>query len=280
MLKTLATRRTLTVLMGALVAVSAAACAGKAPNAAGGAGANGQAQAGAPMAAPGVGVNPGNLTSAPAPAGASGGAVQINDPANFPFVDPMADRATDRFFNGQWGVNGGYIEQAQGARISSLTFRQYNGGAFGTNDGVAPGHYRADVSAWVYQRSDQYPEMVGAPLGILGYAPYFINETKYLLVTAKPKSLEVWAVDGNQPGTEWPLANRLWKEDLATEIGVGSPVTWAVEVDTNAHTAKIWANGEEKTTITHPMLTNAGQHVALVSNGNYVHYQDLKLFAM
>jgi hypothetical protein len=232
------------------------------------------------MAAPGVGVNPGTLPAAPAPTGASGGQVQLNDPSNFPFLDPMQDRGTDLFFNGQWSINGGYIEQAQGARRSSLTFRAYSGNAFGTQGGAAPAHYRADVSVWVYQPSAQYPDMVGAPLGILGYAPYFINETKYLLVVAKPKALEVWAVDGNQPGTEWPLSQRLWKQDLASDLAVGAPVTWSVEVDTNAHTAKIWANGEEKTTVTTPLIANGGQRVALVSNGNYVHYQDLKLFGM
>lgn len=280
MFNNLATRRMLPWLVGSALISGLVACNSQAPNAAGG-GAGQPGAPGAPVAAPGVGVNPGTLTGAPAPAGASsGGAVQLNDPANFPFVDPMADRNTDLFFSGQWGINAGYIEQAQGARRSSLTFRQYNGGAFGTAGGQAPARYRADVSVWVYQPSAQYPDMVGAPLGILGYAPYFINETKYLLVVAKPKTLEVWAVDGQAPGAEWPLSNRLWKQDLAAELAVGAPVSWSVEVDTNAKTAKIWANGEEKTTISHPMLTNSGQRVALVSNGNFVHYQDFKLYGL
>ncbi|MNS74022.1 hypothetical protein D3C72_1074850 [compost metagenome] len=277
-----ATRRALPWVVGALLLTTMAACNNQAPGSASpNGGGAGQTAGQGPVAAPGLGVNPGNLTGAPAPAGAaSGGAVQLNDPANFPFIDPVAEKATDLFFNGQWGINGGYIEQAQGARRSSLTFRQYAGGAFGTPNGVAPAKYRADVSVWVYQPSAQYPDMVGAPLGILGYAPYFISETRYLLVVAKPKTLEAWVVDGQSPGTEWPLSNRVWKQDLATELAVGAPVTWSVEVDTNAKTAKIWANGEEKTTVTHPMLTNAGQRVALVSNGNFVHFQDLKLYGM
>ncbi|MFP5501694.1 MAG: hypothetical protein ACLGIN_04340 [Candidatus Sericytochromatia bacterium] len=271
-------RTSKTLFAAALIAALAACSTGSPANPGGQPGQPGQP--GAPMAAPGLGTNPdGSAAGAPPPSGASGGAVQLNDPANFPFVDPTSEqgKASQRFFEGTWGINGGYIEQSQGARSSSLTFRQYAGNQLGAG-GVAPARYRADVTAWVYQQNAAYPDMVGAPLGIIGYAPYFRDETHYLLVVAKPKALEVWAVDGFVPGTEWPLTNRLFNQPLETELGVGSPVAWSVEVDTNANSAKIWANGSELTTVTHPMLQNAGHRVALVSNGNFMHWQDFKLY--
>lgn len=280
-------KRTIMPLM--LGAALLAACSGGSPNAAGGnAGGKtgpGGTAAGAPVAAPGVGTNPTNVgPAAPPPAAAQNQAtVAFNDQAaNGLFVDPVPDtsKATNLFFGGQWAVNGGYLEQSQGARTSSLSFRQYVGDGFGTQGGVAPGRYRADVSVWVYQPSAQHPDMVGAPLGILGYAPYYISETQYLLAVAKPTTLEVWAVDGQQPGTEWPLSNRLFKRDLATPLTVGSPVAWSVEIDTAAQSAKVWANGEELATVTHPLIQDRGQRVSLISNGNFVHFQDFKVYRL
>jgi hypothetical protein len=199
-----------------------------------------------------------------------------------PFVDPLSDaaRATGVFVSGNWVTHGGYLEQNQGAVSSSLSFRQYVGPGFGTAGGVAPERYRADVSVWVYQPSAQYPDMVGAPLGILGYAPYYLDETRYLLAVAKPTSLEVWAVDGYRPATEWPLTARLLKRDLEVPLDVGTPVAWSVEVDTAAQSARVWANGNELGAVTHPLLGNREPRVALVSNGNYLHFQDFKVYRL
>lgn len=241
------------------------------------------AHANAPVAPEGPGTNPLELgPAAPPPAAAQNqAAVTFKDEAtNGLFADPVGDgaKATNRFFGGQWAVTGGYLEQSQGARMASLSFRQYVGDGFGTQGGVAPGHYRADVTVWVYQPSAQYADMVGAPLGILGYAPYYLDETHYLLAVAKPGQLEVWAVDGQEPGTEWPITNRLYSRNLATPLQVGSPVAWSVEVDAATQSAKVWANGEELTTVTHPMLQDRGQRVALISNGNFLHFQDFKVY--
>ena len=297
-------KRSITPLL--LGAALLAACSGGSPSAAGGPGgtsgpgATGGATAGggaavnapdrgahanAPMAPPGPGTNPTNVgPGAPPPAAAQNqAAVAFNsDAANGLFIDPVSDasKATNLFFGGQWAVAGGYLEQSQGARMASLSFRQYVGDGFGTQGGVAPGRYRADVTVWVYQPSAQYPEMVGSPLGILGYAPYYLDETHYLLAVAKPTAIEVWAVDGAQPGTEWPITNRLYKRDLAEALQVGSPVAWSVEIDAAAQSARVWANGEELTTVTHPLIQDRGQRVALISNGNFLHFQDFKVFRL
>lgn len=250
-----------------------------------GAAANGAGgSADVPHAAPGLGQNPSGPAPAapPPPAGAAETQVAFNDPNNMPFYDPLGD--TDKvggvFFSGTWGYNGGYMEQSTGAKQASLTFRVYNGNAFGSSDGTAPAHYRADVTAWVYQPSDQYPNMVGAPLGIIGYCPYFKDSTHYLLAVAKPASLEVWAVDGFVPGTTWPVNNLLFSRTLATPLAVGTPVAWSVEVDTGAQQATVSANGEQLATVNHAILSNSGQKVALISNGNYVHYQNFNLYKM
>lgn len=288
-----ALNKTLPWLLGAVMVTGLAACQTSTPTAGGqqnggGLFGGGGQQPGAPRADAGIGTNPPSLgEGAPAPQNAAGGQVYFNDPSNFPFVDPVSEggRASQKFFEGTWSYNGGYMEQSLGARTASLTFRQYAGDGFGASGGVAPAKYRADVTVWVYQNSDQYPQMVGAPLGILGYAPYFINEQKYLLVVAmpsgipdKPTALEVWAVDGQVPGSEWPLSQRLSKTYSTNALSVGSPVAWSTEIDTTTATAKIWANGAEVATVSHGMLQNAGQRVALVSNGNYLHFQDFKVY--
>lgn len=237
-----------------------------------------------PHAEPGLGQNPASVgPAAPPPANAQGGQVAFTgDPNAMPFVNPVSDqgKGTGVFFDGTWTYNGGYMEQSTGAKAASLSFRQYAGDAFGTQGGIAPPHYRADVTAWVYQQSDQYPNMVGAPLGIIGFAPYFRDETHYLLAVAKPASLEVWAVDGFLPGTEWPVTNKLFSRTLATPLQVSTPVGWSVEIDTNTQTATIAANGEQLASVNHPLLANNNQRVALVSNGNYLHFQDFKLYRM
>lgn len=258
------------------VAVSTAACASPAPPAPG---------ARLPQAPAGLGTNPQALEpAAPPPAeSAAQSALDFSGPIErLPFSDPVSDaaKATGAFSSGNWVTHGGYLEQNLGALSSSLSFRQYTGSGFGTEQGLPSEHYRVDVTVWVYQPSAQYPDMVGAPLGILGYAPYFIDETRYLLAVAKPSSLEVWAVDGYRPATEWPLEARVLKRDLPVPLVVGTPVAWSVEIDTAHQSARVWANGEELATVKHPLLVNRQQRVALVSNGNYLHFQDFRVFRL
>lgn len=295
MQKSRATRRRLPLLLGALILTGVTACHSGAPTAAnqapgasnGSSGSNGAAASGdasgVPQAPAGIGTNPVTLgQGAPPPSNTQGYTVPFNDPNNLPFAQPASPTslASGLFFAGTWQLNGGYYEQSTGAKQASLTFREYNGNGFGTQDGSAPAHYRVDVTAWVYQPSDQYPNMVGAPLGIIGYSPYFKDETHYLLVVAKPSSLECWDVQGSVPGTTWPATSLLWSQALATPLAVGTPVAWSVEVDTGAQAATIWANGKQMTKVTSPDLTNSGQHVALISNGNYMHFQNMVLYSM
>lgn len=260
--------------LGVLLALNLGACSGSSPAGAPGAG-------NVPQAAPGVGSNPSGSVNSGAPDQAPTAAINFTDPGNLPFADPVTptSKASGLFFAGNWTVNGGYYQQSEGAKQASLSFREYTGNAFGSSGGATPAKYRADVTAWVYQQSDQYPNMVGAPLGIIGYAPYFIDETHYLLAVAKPDRLEVWATDGFVPGQNWPETNLLWSKALATPLAVGTPVAWSVQVDTTTQSATIWANGTQQATVKSPMLANPGEHVALVSNGNYVHFQDFKLYA-
>jgi hypothetical protein len=293
MSKSAATHAPLLLLLGGALIV--AGCNGGSPSAAGGAGSTATGSTGAagasggttaeqPHAAPGLGQNPTSapVAAPPPPAGVAAAQVAFTDPNNMPFVDPLtdADKASNVFFSGTWGYNGGFMEQSTGAKQASLSFREYNGNAFGTPDGSVSSHYRADVTAWVYQPSDQYPNMVGAPLGIIGYCPYFRDASHYMLAVAKPTSLEVWAVDGFVPGTTWPVNNLLFSRALATPLAVGSPVAWSVEINSAAQQATISANGEQVATVNHALIGSAGAHVALVSNGNYVHYQDFKLYKM
>lgn len=238
-----------------------------------------------PTAPPGLGTNPLALPEGPPlPAGVASPATSSFQapPDALPFRDPSSpeNRATGRFFSGSWLPQGGYLAQRQGALRPALSFRTYVGDDFGTADGLAPAHYRADVTVWGYQPAAQYPDMVGAPLGILGFAPYFLDETHYLLVVAKPLSLEVWAVEGQLPGTAWPPERCLLKRALPRELRVGDPVAWSAEVDTQAKILRLWHDGAELGRLAVPMLADCGPRVALVSNGNFLHFQNFRVFPL
>ncbi|MEB3285744.1 MAG: hypothetical protein VKN33_10705 [Candidatus Sericytochromatia bacterium] len=238
-----------------------------------------------PSASPGLGENPETLGPQLAPPLFSEGEFSVDFfPSQEPpvFVDPVSEvkKATGFFAGGHWVFNAGYFEQNRGALRPVLSFRRYSGTGFGLKNGAASPRYRSDVSVWVYQASSEYPNMVGAPLGILGYAPYFLDETHYLLAVAKPRILEVWAVDGYRPATAWPIEARLLRRDLAVPLKVGSPVTWSVEVNTRSRTAKVWMNTQELGTVSHPMLTDRNHGVALVSNGNYVHFKNFRAYRL
>lgn len=213
------------------------------------------------------------------PANAKGQRVPF-DTANLQFVEPTTDeaKATGAFFAGQWAVAGGALQQNVEARGSQLSLRQYTGDAFGTPGGAIPPRYRMDITVSAFNKVTGYPTLVGAPLGIMGFAPFYQDETHFLMVTAKPNSYEVWAVDGQTPKVEWPLKNQLLKKTLTTPLDVNQTVSWAVEVDTNAQQARLFANGEDLGVVTHPMLASANAKVALLSNGNYVQFQDMRLY--
>ncbi|MEB3329063.1 MAG: hypothetical protein VKQ33_07510 [Candidatus Sericytochromatia bacterium] len=239
-------------------------------------------EAGAPTAPPGPGSSPPEpLLAAPEPAA---GWHTVEVPLDRPeasFVDPVspAGRSTRAFFPGLWVSQGGLLEQRQGLRLAALTFRRYAGDAFGAPGGKAPARYRTDLQVWVYQPSSQYPGMVGAPLGVLGFAPYFVDERRYLLAVAKPEAYEVWAVDGQRPGTLWPSESRLLRHVRPAPLTLGAAVSWSIAIDTARQEARVWADGQELGAFTTPLLTHRGQSVALVSNGNFVRFRDLRLSA-
>jgi hypothetical protein len=237
---------------------------------------------GAPTAPPGPGSNPPEpLLGAPAP---DAGWRTVDIPLDRPqtsFVDPVspAERATRAFFPGMWASREGLLEQRQGLRLAALTFRRYAGDAFGAAGGGAPPRYRADLKVWVYQPSTQYPGMVGAPLGVVGFAPYFIDERRYLLVVAKPDAYEVWGVDGQRPGVLWPTESRLLRRPRPMPLALGAAVSWSVGIDTLRQEARVWADGLDLGAVTSPLLSPRGQSVALVSNGNFVRFRDLRVSA-
>lgn len=213
------------------------------------------------------------------PPDAKGARVTFDATASLPFFEPTTDdaKATGAFFAGQWAVAGGALQQNVEARGSQLSMRVYNGDAFGAAGGATPPRYRMDITVSAFNKVTGYATLVGAPLGIMGFSPYYVDETHFLMVTAKPTSYEVWAVDGQTPKVEWPLKNQLLKKTLATPLDVNQTVSWAVEVDTNSQQARVFANGEDLGVVSHAMLGGQGK-VALISNGNYVQFQDMRLY--
>lgn len=200
-----------------------------------------------------------------------------------PFSDPTTptDQASGRFFVGDWSVQGGMYTQSASPSSAALSFRAYNGNAFGMADGMAPAHYRVDAEMEAYKASDMSPQdMAGAPVGILGLIPYYLDSTHYILLDATPNEAECWFVDGLQPGDEWDASKyRVWNKDLATPIGIGQKVQWGAEIDLNADTVSIYYMGQLQQVIPGGQFLQPGvnHQIALLSNGNYVGYDHFTL---
>ena len=92
-----------------------------------------------PKAAPAV---PRNDIALPAPVSAPDPSLIFRTGmavAQVPFADPttMEERESARYFMGDWAMaNGGYQQEAT-PTSASMSFRRYDGAAFGTQDGLA-----------------------------------------------------------------------------------------------------------------------------------------------
>ncbi len=203
--------------------------------------------------------------------------VTFEQPASFD--NPAAGSG---YFGGSWQVKDGSYQQAQSSINNFITIRRYKGGGWGSN-GEAPAHYRTDVEIRAYQEADS-PQLLGYPVGILSFIPYFRDATHYVVLVATPTNtggtkVEAWAVNGYAPGgSSWPEEACLVSKWLDAPMSVGTPLVLGAEVDTKTQSLKVSINGEEQEKVHTPLLSGGKHWVALVSNGNYVQFDNLRLF--
>lgn len=201
--------------------------------------------------------------------------------SRIPFEDPttMEERESARYFMGRWAMNDGAYQQEDVPPSAGMSFRRYDGNAFGTQDGLAPSHYRVDAVVSAFAPAGRGPDDIpGSPVGALGIVPYYLDTTHYLLMVATPTDAELWTVDGLRPGDEWDAATyRKWLYDLPTPLKVGDEVRWGADVDTKAQTIGIYLDGQLMEDLTDPFIKDVAHSVSLISNGNYVRYSSLTL---
>lgn len=244
-----------------LAALGTAACQAQAPSGPGG---GGGAPTPAPTATP---RDPGNLTF-------------DEGPAPFMDVSTPEERASTRYSSGNWILRDGFFTQTETSPSQTLMIQRYTGNALGKPNGDAVSRYRADAVVQVYEATPADPaDMVGAPTGIWGFIPYYVDTQHFVLLMATGREAMVWIVDGLKPGDNWDAATyRKWHVYLPQALAVGDTVTWGARVNAETSEIEVTFNGDRKTTIRHPMISATGSHsVALVSNGNKVHYDSVTL---
>lgn len=197
------------------------------------------------------------------------------------FEDPSSEdeRRSGRWSMGRWIAVDGQYQQMKEADTATLMFRRYTGDAFGMPNGYAPSRYRMEATVMAYKPvSKKESELAGAPVGLLSIIPYYLDSTHYILMEAIKNRYEVWFVDGLTPGDEWNAeAARKFNMDATPDIQVNQPIKLAAEVDTKQGTMKIYINDELKEILQDKAFIKDVQHsVALVSNGNYIAYKDVK----
>lgn len=254
------TRRAAMVTL--LAALGATACQSQAPNSPGGGG----GATPAPSATPFV-PDSGTLTFDAGPA---------------PFADPTTseERAGGRYSAGTWAVTDGAYVQSTTAPSQTLMIQRYTGTALGLPDGYAPARYQAQAEVQVYQEATADPmDLVGAPHGIWGFIPYYVDAQHFVLMMASGREASVWIVDGLTPGDNWDAATyRKWHSYLPQPLKTGDVVTWGATVNAATNELEVSFNGQARTVIRHPMISETASHsVALVSNANYVRYPSVTL---
>jgi hypothetical protein len=154
------------------------------------------------------------------------------------------------------------------SNTANLSFRRYKGTALGTSNGVLPTKYFTEVEvtpikSYTYQ-----------PTGDQGTQFYYLDPTNYVEIVIKPNYYEVWVANDAQPFTSkgW---QRIWWTDLATQANQTRRI--GADVDTMAHTAKIYLDGVLKTTVTTDKLGAQAHYFAMRGTGNIVAHDNLRI---
>jgi hypothetical protein len=151
------------------------------------------------------------------------------------------------------------------SNTANLSFRRYKGAAFGAN-GALPTRYFSEVTVTPI-KSYTYN-----PTGDQGTQFYYLDPTNYVELLIKPNLFEAWTANNAQPftGAGW---QRNYYENLNTAAGQTRKL--GVEIDTVAHTMKIYLDGQYKTTVTINKLDTRTHYFALRGTGNIVTHDDV-----
>jgi hypothetical protein len=186
------------------------------------------------------------------------------------------------YFSGNWAVKDGAYVQDQASTNNFISIRRYTGAAWGSK-GEAPKEYKVEVDMMAYKDADSM-QLLGYPVGILSFIPYYRDPKHYVVAVATPTStggtkVECWAVNGFSPGGEaWPQEAMLMSKWLSSPLATGSNLNLGAQVDTKNQTLRLTINGEAQEPMTTPLITQDRHWVALVSNGNYVQFDNMKLY--
>lgn len=153
------------------------------------------------------------------------------------------------------------------SNYANLSFRRYTGTAFGVN-GALPNRYFTELQVTPI-KSYTY-----APTGDQGTQFYYLDPTNYVEWVIKPDYVEVWVANDAVPfqGKGW---NRVYYTTVKTAAGQTRRL--GAEVDTVAHTAKIYLDGQYLTTVTTSKLDTRTHYYALRGTGNIVVHDNVTI---
>ncbi len=233
------------------------------------------------------GADPGKQLRNPSPAPSveyvpTNTTLDFSGSAPAPFEDPTTteERFSGRFAAGRWLTVNNTYRQTQEVQTATLMFQRYNGNGFGLEDGQAPSRYSVELTAFAYRPVTATESVIaGAPAGVIGFIPYYLDSTHYIIVERVKDQYEVWFVDGLTPGDEWAAETyRKFDMTATASLAVNEPITFKTEIDTKRGTMRLWINGEYQAQLTDTNFIRDVQHsFALLSNGNFAAFRDVKL---
>jgi hypothetical protein len=149
-----------------------------------------------------------------------------------------------------------------------LSFRRYKGTALGTENGLLPDHYLAELDVTPIQ-SYSY-----APTGDQGTQFYYLDPTHYVELLLKPNAFEVWVCDGGEP-----FQNAGWSLKFVHEVANAANQTrkLGAEIDCTKHTLDAYFDGVKLTTMTLPLIKSQPHWLALRGTGNIVAHDNLRI---
>lgn len=268
------------------VALALAAC--QAPLAAPGA-PGGRSAARSPTATAASGTpnmaEPGSTVALPAPSLTPAPLLLLESFEDAPLGDTPADWvdvATETavpawVYAGNWRI----VQDDTGNRVflhddvrtqPAVSFQRYRGSALGTQNGVLPTRYQAEVAMRPIHSPYNYP-----PTGDQAVQFYYLGTGRYVEVVIKPDQLEIWEADGAEPRTTkgW---KRLYNKALATKAGELRRI--GARVDAEAGTFEAWLDGERLTSVKSALIKPQPAWITLRGIGNVVSFDDVRVEAL
>jgi|GEM_PF-1444455 hypothetical protein len=162
-----------------------------------------------------------------------------------------------------------YYEQSQQLPQPALTFRRYDGMAFGQDNGLLPVYYHVDVTMRPIQSKYFF-----APVGEAAVQVYYLDPTHYVEIDVRNTQVMLWEDDGGFPGqaNNWIL---YWSQPLQTHPGQNRRV--GADVDTVHHLITIYIEGHAVAMLNLPFISTRPHWVALRAAGQWIDYASVRI---